>query len=381
VGSSKTNPKKPAAKAPANKAAATKVASKAAPEKKSVVKAAAVPAKKPAAPAHKPAPLAKKPAPKAASAPKGGPAKPVPAGKVPAAKALAPIKKKVEVPKKAPAPVPAKAKKDEKPAAAAPAPAKGATSKSAPAPAKAAPVPVKAAIPAKVPKAPAVPKPKAPPRAKKVPVVLGPMEKAQRSLAATAARAAAKDKVPPSKALAAAKEAKDKAAAKIFPVAVESKTVPKKSSKIFFHEVLPGAERIIKRGDKTTATPIPADVQNRRRGAGGEESPEELVERIERELENQHIFKRNMLRPQLCTKCGINQVSERFTIDKELGYCDDCAEILHLGETKEARKIDFHPSLMKKDGEPAAEGEAEAEAEEEDDEDETPPAGAVPEIE
>jgi hypothetical protein len=88
-----------------------------------------------------------------------------------------------------------------------------------------------------------------------------------------------------------------------------------------------------------------------------------------------------MLRPQLCTKCGINQVSERFTIDKELGYCDDCAEILHLGETKEARKIDFHPSLMKKDGEPAAEGEAEAEAEEEDDEDETPPAGAVPEIE
>jgi hypothetical protein len=129
---------------------------------------------------------------------------------------------------------------------------------------------------------------------------------------------------------------------------------------------------------------VPADIQNRRKG-GGEESPEELVERIERELEHQHIFKRNMLRPQLCTKCGINEVSDRFTIDKELGYCDDCAEILHLGETKEARKIDFHPSLMKKDGEGAAEPgggpvAAKGEDDEDDDEDEDtdgPPAGAV----
>jgi hypothetical protein len=342
VGSSKPNSKKPAAKA--------------APAKKAPVPAKK-PAAKPAAPA-KAASAAKKPAPKAA------PAKPVPAGKVAAAKAVPPAKKKVEPPKKAP--LPAKAKKDEKPAAAGGKP-----------PA----VPVKTAIPAKglkpapAAKPAAAPKPAAEKRPKKAAAVLGPMEKAQRSLAATAARAAAKDKVPPTKALAAVKEAQAKAAAKAT-AAVEAKAAPKKPMKVFFHEVQPGAERIIKRGDKTTATPIPADVQNRRRGAGGEESPEELVERIERELENQHIFKRNMLRPQLCTKCGINQVSERFTIDKELGYCDDCAEILHLGETKEARKIDFHPSLMKKDGEGAAEGEAE----EDEDEEEGPPPGEVPEI-
>jgi hypothetical protein len=339
VGSQKHNPKKPAPK-PVAKAA---------------------PAKKPAA---------KSPAPKAAAKPvpakhpsaKGGAAKPVPAGKG-AAKAVPPAKK-VEPAKKAP--VPSKGKKEEKPAGKAGAPV------------------VKPAIPAKAAKAAPEPKPaKAP---KKLPPAKGPMEKAQRSLAASAARAASKDKVPPSKALAAVKEAQAKAAAKgsksaaVAVAAAEAKTAPKKPSKISFHEVLPGAERIIKRGDKTTATPIPADIQNRRR-AGGEESPEELVERIERELENQHIFKRNMLRPQLCTKCGINQVSDRFTIDKELGYCDDCAEILHLGETKEARKIDFHPSLMKKDGEPAAEGEAAAEAEEDDDEEEEGPApGAVPEI-
>ena len=206
------------------------------------------------------------------------------------------------------------------------------------------------------------------------------MEKAQRSLAATAARAAAKDKVPPSKALGAVKDAVAKQQLKNLPA--DAKVAPKKVARNFFHEVAIGAERIIKRGDKTTASPIPADIQNRRRGGGGEESPEELVERIERELEHQHIFKRNMLRPQLCTKCGINQVSERFTIDKELGYCDDCAEILHLGETKEARKIDFHPTLMKKEGEPAAEGEPEVDEEEDDDEDEEdddkPAKGPVP---
>jgi hypothetical protein len=137
---------------------------------------------------------------------------------------------------------------------------------------------------------------------------------------------------------------------------------PKKPVKAFFHEVQPGAERIIKRGDKGAVAVAPVDLQNRRKG-GGEESPEELVERIERELEHQHIFKRNVLRPQLCTKCGINVVSDRFTIDKELGYCDDCAEILHLGETKEARKIDFHPSLMKKGEEGGGDGESEEEEE------------------
>jgi len=374
VGSSKPNPKKPAAKAaakptPAKKSVApAKKAVKAAPAAKAaaakpVQAAKAAPAKKPAA--------------------KPAPAKPVAVGKAAANKAVPPVKKAVEAAKK-PAPPAAKGKKEDKPSAgpaaakAAPVAAKTAAPKApGTAPAKAAVPAVKGLKPAAPVKPPAAAKPPAVKKPKKAPVVLGPMEKAQRSLAATAARAAAKDKVPPSKALAAVKEAQAKAANKVSTItSIEAKVAPaKKSSKIFFHEVQPGAERIIKRGDKTTATPIPADVQSRRRGGGGEESPEELVERIERELENQHIFKRNMLRPQLCTKCGINQVSERFTIDKELGYCDDCAEILHLGETKEARKIDFHPSLMKKDGEPAAEG-----AEEDEDGEVEPPKGPVPEI-
>ncbi len=142
----------------------------------------------------------------------------------------------------------------------------------------------------------------------------------------------------------------------------------KKPMRSFFHEVSPDAERVIKRGEKTTLSTLPIDVQNRRRGASTEESPEELVERIEKELENQHIFKRNVLRPQLCTKCGLNVVSERFTIDKELGYCTDCAEILHLGETKEARKMDFLPALPKKDGAAAGEDDIDKDIEDEADE-------------
>lgn len=329
--------------------------------------------------------VAKKPVPAKAVAPaKKAAVKPMPAPKgANATKAVAaPTKKKpeaakkAEAPKKAVAAIPVKGKKDETKAGAVIAK-----------PAKVAP-PAKAAAPAKLPAAPKAVKPPKPPAAPKIPKVpkvpklapaKGPMEKAQRSLAATAARAAAKDKVPPTKALSAVKDAVAKQQLKNLPA--DAKVVVKKINKSFFHEVAAGAERIIKRGDKTTASPIPADIQNRRRGSGGEESPEELVERIERELEHQHIFKRNMLRPQLCTKCGINHVSERFTIDKELGYCDDCAEILHLGETKEARKIDFHPTLMKKEGEPAAEGEPEVDEEEDDDDEEDekePPGAKVP---
>ena len=80
-----------------------------------------------------------------------------------------------------------------------------------------------------------------------------------------------------------------------------------------------------------------------------EETPEELVERIARELDEQHIFKRGILGPPKCTKCGIADAIEEFTIDKELAYCGECAELLHLGETKEARKLDY-PSLFQKDG-------------------------------
>jgi len=119
------------------------------------------------------------------------------------------------------------------------------------------------------------------------------------------------------------------------------------------------------------------DNQNRRKPNSADESPEELVERIERELEHQHIFKRNLLRPQMCTKCGINAVHERFTIDKELGYCGDCAEILRLGETKEARKMEANAAAAKL---AAAANAAPAEIEGDDDGDDDEAEAIIPEV-
>ena len=147
----------------------------------------------------------------------------------------------------------------------------------------------------------------------------------------------------------------------------------KRPTKLFFMEVKPGTERVIKRGDKTLAAPAPVDLQARRKDASSEETPEELAERIDRELQHQSFFKRTSIKPQMCTKCGINAVVERFTIDRELGYCESCAEILRLGATKEARRMEFNPSVKKEnDGEGAAAGEDAEEAPAEGDEEAVP---------
>jgi len=121
----------------------------------------------------------------------------------------------------------------------------------------------------------------------------------------------------------------------------------KRPAKLFFIEVKPGAERVIKRGDKSLTTPASMDIQSRRKDTAAEETTEELGERIERELQHQSFFKRSTLKPQMCTKCGVSVVAPRFTIDRELGYCDGCAEILRLGATKEARRMEFNPSVKK----------------------------------
>lgn len=47
-----------------------------------------------------------------------------------------------------------------------------------------------------------------------------------------------------------------------------------------------------------------------------------------------------------CTKCGINPASEKFMVERDLAYCEDCAELLHLGTSKEAKPVDYHPSLL-----------------------------------
>jgi hypothetical protein len=281
--------------------------------------------------------------------------KAAPKVKKPAAKAAKPVKAKKPASKPA-AKTPAKA--SAKPAAKA-AVTKAVTKVVKPA-AKPAP---KAQVPAKAGKAAPVVKAKAPAKevakaTKVAPVVkdvVAPVVKPEK-----AEKAEKVAKVKPEKLTKAEKAAKAAAAAapaEIFPALDPS---VKRPAKPFFLEVKPGVERVIKRGDKSAASPV-LDIQARRKGPAAEESSEELAERIERELQSQSFLKRNRMRPQLCTKCGINAVAPRFTIDRELGYCDPCAEILHLGETKEARRMEFNLALKKEEG---AEGEAGAEDEE-----------------
>jgi len=249
--------------------------------------------------------------------------------KNPVAKATKPVKKPAAKPVKSTAKSakPLKAAKPAKPLKAAK-PAKAAPVKKAPViPAKAGNAPkAKAApkeVPVKVVKAPVVKETPAP--IVKAPKVKAPGKESKKAESAKAAAAAPADAFP----------ALDPAI--------------KRPAKPFFLEVKPGVERVIKRGDKSAASPV-LDIQARRKGPAAEESSEELAERIERELQSQSFLKRNRMRPQLCTKCGINAVSPRFTIDRELGYCDGCAEILHLGETKEARRMEFNLALKKEEG-------------------------------
>jgi hypothetical protein len=273
-------------------------------------KAAAKPVKKAPAKAAKPAPkkAAKAPVKKAAAKPVAkkpakAPAKPVkkPVAKAAVKAAAKPVKK--EAPKSAKAAV-----KEVVKAKAAPAPVKKEEAKSKAAPA------LKPAAPVKETKEAPTPKVKGA-KAEKAPKIVAPVE--------------------------------------TFPALDPS---IKRPAKPFFLEVKPGVERVIKRGDKSAAT-TGLDIQARRKGPAAEESPEELAERIERELQSQSFLKRNRMRPQLCTKCGINAVSPRFTIDRELGYCDSCAEILRLGETKEARRMEFNLALKKEEGEDVVEPE------------------------
>ena len=326
--------KKPAAKAaPAKKLAPAK---KAAPAKKPAPAKKAAPAKKPA-PAKKATP-AKKPAPakKAAPAKKPAPAKKAAPAKKPApAKKVAPAKKPAPAKKAAPAKV-APAKKPAAPAKKA-APVKVAPAKK---PAKPAAKPA----PAKKPVAPAKPAPAKKPAPEKKPA---PVEKPAPVKKPAKVESEEKD--------VAVKEVVNEPAkepAKPAPVNDKKKLVPfallleggKKLSKtIMFTEINEDAERVnqkkvsseLKQLEKKPTMAI------RHKISLAEETQEELTERILKELEEQNLAFTREVATQICTRCNKNLVSPEFWVDKDLGYCEECAAILKLGQSKEARKVEY----------------------------------------
>ena len=91
----------------------------------------------------------------------------------------------------------------------------------------------------------------------------------------------------------------------------------------------------------------------RKRSSKSDETMDELIARIARELEDESANTMSALKNRKCTKCAIMPVDQRYIIDKDLGYCEECADILHLGESKEARKMDYQLSLLGDENEDA----------------------------
>ena len=327
--------KKATSKAPAKASTSEKKAAKAAPAKKPVAKAAPAPTKK-AAPAKAPAKAApaKKPVAKAAPAPakKAAPAK-APAKAAPAASAKKPVAKKDVPAKKEPAKV-VKAAPAKAPAKAAPAKAAAETSKK--------PAPEKKVEPAVEAKAPVAPK-----------------KVVEKEVVKEVEKKIEKEPV---------KETVEKAPEKVLEKAeVVEKSEPKKSavkSDYPYAVLLEGGKKpckfimfveIDEQEERANKKKVTSEMKNlekkptsaiRHKISLAEETQEELTERILKELEEQNAAFTREAATQICTRCNKNLVSPEFWVDKHLGYCEECAAILHLGQSKEARKVEYQLGAM-----------------------------------
>ena len=294
---------KPAAKAPAKKPA-EKPAKKAAPAAK---KPAPAPVKKaPAKSAVKPAPKAEAKKPVTKESPKASNAK-----KAPAAKPVAAEKKVAKSTAK-----PVAAKPVEKVAAKPKAAEK--IEKAAPAAKKSAPAPVKAPVKEE----------------KKVASVETPKVKEEPTAVASVA---ADDKGEVKK-----KNAPD------YAYAVLLQGVKRLSKTIMF-------VKVDESEDRSNKKKMSSDVKNldmkptspiRHKASLAEETQEELTERILKELEEQNRLFEREAATQMCTRCNRNLVSPEFWVDKHLGFCEECAAILKLGQSKEARKVEYQLGAM-----------------------------------
>ncbi len=313
--------KKTTSKAPAKASTSEKKSAKPAPAKKPAAKVAPAPAKKAAsakAPA-KPAVAAKKPAAKAAPAPakkavpvKAAPAKPAPAKK-PAAKKEEPAKKETTKVVKA-APAPAKKTAPEKK--------------------------VEPAVEAK-----AVAK-KTPEKEVEKKVVKEPVKEAEK--APEKAPEKVVEKAPEKVEVVEKVETKKAPVKSDYPYAVLLEGGKKPCKFIMFVEIDEQEERANKKKVTSEMKNLEKKPTSaiRHKISLAEETQEELTERILKELEEQNAAFTREAATQICTRCNKNLVSPEFWVDKHLGYCEECAAILHLGQSKEARKVEYQLGAM-----------------------------------
>lgn len=139
----------------------------------------------------------------------------------------------------------------------------------------------------------------------------------------------------------------------------ETKTAPKSESKYDYAILLEGVKKLSKsimfieideQEDRSNKKKMSSEMKNlemkptaaiRRKASLAEETQEELTERILKELEEQNLAFEREAATQMCTRCNRNLVSPEFWVDKHLGYCEECAAILKLGQSKEARKVEY----------------------------------------
>jgi len=73
-----------------------------------------------------------------------------------------------------------------------------------------------------------------------------------------------------------------------------------------------------------------------------------LVELLSQQLEFENRTYFEGCEGQICVKCNINNVDQKYYVDKSLGYCTDCAMLLGLGQSKEGVFSDAQMELMRR---------------------------------
>jgi len=229
--------------------------------------------------------------------------------------------------------------------------------------------------------------PKAAPKAASKPAAKAPAKEVKPAAKAAPAKAPAKEVKPAAKATPAKAPAKEvakaapapkaepketvKAAPKVEPkveikaepkveIKVEAKAAESKvDSKYDYAILLEGVKKLSKsvmfveideQEDRSNKKKMSSEMKNlemkptaaiRHKASLAEETQEELTERILKELEEQNLAFEREAASQMCTRCNRNLVSPEFWVDKHLGYCEECAMILKLGQSKEARKVEY----------------------------------------
>jgi len=164
-------------------------------------------------------------------------------------------------------------------------------------------------------------------------------------------------KKPVAKASKSAAKAPKPAAAKVPKSAVSKSTAPKSTqSKVESSLMISGAKFVktpffvdLKKDDASGKQKLPEKpTACSRPKVNGALDSKNLVELLSQQLEFENRTYFEGCEGQICTKCNVNPVDQKYYVDKSLGYCTDCAMLLGLGQSKEGVFSDAQMELMRR---------------------------------